>query len=173
MVIDAGQQLAVAPVGAVDAADEVELPQCHRGFPLPSFVLARLPLFLRTNQTIPHQDPVHGRPGRNGLQASTCQLEHDPARTPTTMLTAHLADLRIYPDRHSRRRRVWSTGPSGVDECEGVEHLRVDRIGALEGVEKVLTTGRSQADDESCSADGNGEIDLPASGSGPGPGHPC
>ena len=53
---------------------------------------------------------MHRRPGGNGLHASTCQFEHDPARTPATVLTTHLADLRLYPDRHSRRRRVWSTG---------------------------------------------------------------
>ena len=44
--------LAVAPVGEMDPTDEVQLPQLHRGFPLPPLVLARVPLFLRTNLTL-------------------------------------------------------------------------------------------------------------------------
>ena len=83
VVIDAGDHLAFAPVGQVDPADDVDLPQVHRCLALPAPVFAFMPLLLRLDQPIADQGPVHRRPGRHPLHAALPELEHQPPRTPT------------------------------------------------------------------------------------------
>jgi hypothetical protein len=43
VVIDAGDDLELSPVGEEARADDVQLPQLHRDVPLPPLVLAALP----------------------------------------------------------------------------------------------------------------------------------
>jgi hypothetical protein len=61
MVVDAGQQLALATISEGQPSDDVELPQMHRCLALPAFVLAFVLLGLWIDQAVAGQHPMHGR----------------------------------------------------------------------------------------------------------------
>jgi hypothetical protein len=61
MVVDAGQQLALATIGQRHPADDVELPQMHRRLALPALVLALVLLGLRIDQAVAGQHAMHCR----------------------------------------------------------------------------------------------------------------
>ena len=125
MIVDAGQQLAFAPVGQVDPADEIELPQRHRGFPLPPLVLALVPLDLRDHHAVALQAPVDRRPRRGTIDPALGGLERDPAGTPPGVGPAQFAHQRLgrpaaatarsaaaATRRAARRSRPPHTGPA-------------------------------------------------------------
>lgn len=49
MIVDAGQQLALAPIGESQPTDNVELPKMHRRLTLPALVLPLVQLGLRVD----------------------------------------------------------------------------------------------------------------------------
>jgi hypothetical protein len=106
VVVDAGQHLALPAVGQEDPADQVELPQVHRRFPLPPLVLAAMLLLLRHDQTVAFQNPVHRGPRRR-RRTGPAEFERDPPGTPPRMhpphLTHHGLDLGRDPGRAGLR----------------------------------------------------------------------
>lgn len=82
VVVDAGQHLAFPAVTQVDPVGQVQLPQRHRGLPLPALVLALVPLGLRDHQTVAFKGPVHRRARQDRTGAALGGLERDPPRAP-------------------------------------------------------------------------------------------
>jgi len=77
VVVNPGQQLELPPIGQIHPADQIQLPQMHRRFPLPPLVLTRVVLLLGPDQTVTDQHPVHCRLRRHP------PVHHDErARTP-------------------------------------------------------------------------------------------
>ena len=97
----AGDHLQLPPVGQEAGPDDVQLPEFHRGVPLPPLVLAAPPASgLDGEQVEADQDPVDRRPVRQpegavGELGPFGQLGPDPPRTPPRMRPAHLADQRL------------------------------------------------------------------------------
>jgi hypothetical protein len=103
MVVDPGEHLALGPVGQVDPADQVQLPQVHRCFPLPPLVLAPVALLLVAHQAVARQHAVHGGPrGRRG-HPGLRYLERDARRTPARVGPAHLAGKGLHVGGQPRR----------------------------------------------------------------------
>ena len=78
MIIDTGHELGLGPVGQEDPADQVHLPQRHRGVPLPPHVTVPRPLArLRLDQPVPDQGP-----GRHSSATAPHSPRPGPARAP-------------------------------------------------------------------------------------------
>jgi hypothetical protein len=77
------------------SADDVDLPQLHRRWPLPADIGVPPPFpFPLVHQAVPNQDPVHRgrRRDHDPLGRLAQQFHPDPFRPPPWMLPAHLRD---------------------------------------------------------------------------------
>ena len=95
VVVDPGDDLALAAVGQEQARGHVHLPQLHRRRALPAAVLVPAPAPRhRLDQVVADQDPVNRRPGDTRVTPAL-QLEDQAARTPAAVRGAQVADHRL------------------------------------------------------------------------------
>ncbi len=106
VVVDAGDQLALAPAGQEHPAHDVQLPQLHRGIALPAAIDAAVILLLVVDQSVTGQDPVRGGPAGHWHQPGLAQLVDDSAGTPAG-----------YERRSSQTRASTSTGTWCGETC--------------------------------------------------------
>ena len=96
MVVDAGDQFQFGAIGQEYRAGDIQLPQLHRRFALPAFVvLAAAFAFACWDQAVARQHPVDGRPGRQWAHLRLAQLKQQPARPPPLVRPAQLAHQRL------------------------------------------------------------------------------
>jgi hypothetical protein len=95
VVIDTGQQLALTTVGQRQPTNDVDLPQMHRRFPLPTLVFPLVQLRLRVDKPVAGQHSMHRRPRRRRLHVPLTEFISDSPRTPARMGAAQLADQRL------------------------------------------------------------------------------
>ena len=95
VVVDPGDDLALAPVGQEQARGHVHLPQLHRrrAFPPAVGVPAPAPRH-RLDHPVTDQDPVDRRPG-DARMSSALQLEDQAARSPAALRCSQVADHRL------------------------------------------------------------------------------
>ena len=75
-----------SPIGEVEPADHIHLPQLHRPGPFPPPIIRPPPLPLaRHHQPVPHQRPIDTGPARHRTNPVPGQLVADPVRTPPRM----------------------------------------------------------------------------------------
>ena len=95
VVVDPGDDLALAAVGQEQAGRHVHLPQFHRRRPLPPAVLVPAPApWHRLKQLMADQHPVNRRPGHR--MTSLAELEDQPTRTPPAVRAAQVTDHRFH-----------------------------------------------------------------------------
>ena len=106
VVIDAGDHLHLRPIGQVDPAHHVHLPQLHRPTPLPPPIVAAAPLTLgRIQQPVPDQRPIHTRPARHRHDALPGQPIADPVRSPVPVLPPQPDHPHLHRRGHLMRTR--------------------------------------------------------------------
>ncbi len=112
VVIDPGHDLHLDAIGQVHPAHHVHLPQLHRPAPLPpAVILPPPPAFLRLDQAMADQRPVHRRPAWQRRRPFPLQLPPDPRRTPARMFPAQPDDPRLGHHSHLMRARLRPRGP--------------------------------------------------------------
>ncbi len=133
VIVDAGEHLALPPVGEVDATDQVELPQVHRRLALPALVLARVPLVLRAHEPVAGQHPVDGGPRRRRIRSGPLNLVGDPPSSPARVRPPHLADQGLHRGRQPSRTGLRPTRclPKAIET--GGDVLRLPGVDRLPG----------------------------------------
>jgi hypothetical protein len=131
VVVDPGDDLALAAVGQEQAGSHVHLPQLHRRRALPAAVLVTAPAPRhRLDQVMADQDPVDRGAGDARVTAAF-QLEDQAARPPAAVRGAqvadHCLDLGAYLPR-VRLRRVRAVSQPGQSALAVTGHPPVHRL---------------------------------------------
>jgi hypothetical protein len=96
VVIHVGDDLELGPIGQLDPAHHVHLPQLHRTLTLPpSELVSTLATTPELDQPVAAEAAVDARSPRHRLHADPAQLVLDPPGSPAGMLAAELADHRL------------------------------------------------------------------------------
>ncbi|WP_230595572.1 hypothetical protein [Rhodococcoides fascians] len=92
VVVDPGEYFALTATDEKQPADEVELPQVHRRFALPTFVDPFVLLLLMIDQSVADQDSVDGGTGWAQLSQLGGKFEANSTCAPPSVMSAHLTD---------------------------------------------------------------------------------